>query len=68
MTTLPSSPSRPARGFTMAEMMVALAIGALTMAGVVAFTHQALNGYACDSGIMIRKAVNTYNFTVSPRG
>ncbi len=53
MTPHPFPPSRPARGFTMAEMMVALTIIGFTMAGVVAFTFQGLNVYAYDSGRLL---------------
>jgi len=53
MQTNPAQRLRSIRGFTMSELMVGLAVMSLTMAGIVAFTFQALNVYAYDSGRLL---------------
>jgi hypothetical protein len=53
MHTHPSLASRFIRGFTTTELMISLGVISLTMAGVVAFTYQALNVYAYDSGRLL---------------
>ena len=53
MHTPSSPPSRPRRGFTTVELMISLGVISLTMIGVVAFTYQALNVYAYDSGRLL---------------
>jgi len=45
--------SRSARAFTMTELMVGLGIMGLTMTAVVAFTFQAMNVFAYDSGRLL---------------
>jgi len=53
MHTLRSSGLRRFRAFTMTELMIALTILGLVMAGVVALTFQSLNTYAYDSGRLL---------------
>ncbi|HZL46357.1 MAG TPA: prepilin-type N-terminal cleavage/methylation domain-containing protein [Opitutaceae bacterium] len=43
----------PARGFSLVEMMVALAVLGLAVAGTVIFTYQALNTYYYESGRLL---------------
>lgn len=51
-THYPCSPLRT-RAFTTVELMIALTVLGLAMAGVVTFTYQALNTYAYDSGRLL---------------
>jgi len=53
MKTFPRPLFPRAHGFTMTELMIALTVLGLTMAGVVTFTYQALNTYAYDGGRLL---------------
>ena len=53
MRSRPFCSTRPARAFSLTELMVALTVLGLTMTSVVALTYQGLNVYAYDSGRLL---------------